>query len=342
LLSKKQVYRIDCFFNLDILLIGVILMQTILDRLYENMISGSTKLDSLLVSDVKWHVSDPINDLTGKQQMLMEFWQPLITAIPDIERKPFINIESDYQGDDWVASTGYFVGTFSESLFGIPASKKTLYLRFTELAQLQDRKINEYYLILDLIDVMNQVGVNPLRRSLGYSGLVMPPTTMDGIVRQNSPVEEAVQSQQLVEDMLDELGRFDGRSLKSMKLEKFWHPNFMWYGPAGIGTTRGIEGFRANHQGPFVFSFPDRVVDHKATLIADGNYVATGGWPHMHGTHSAGGWLGLPSTGRHLSLRVMDIWRREGSHLRENWVAIDIINMCKQMGLDVFAMMKEQ
>ena len=38
----------------------------------------------------------------------------------------------------------------------------------------------------------------------------------------------------------------------------------------------------------------------------------------------------------------MDIWRREGDLLKENWVAIDIIDMCMQMGLDVFAMMKEQ
>jgi hypothetical protein len=38
----------------------------------------------------------------------------------------------------------------------------------------------------------------------------------------------------------------------------------------------------------------------------------------------------------------MDIWRREGDLLKENWVGIDIIDMCMQMGLDVFAMMKEQ
>ena len=114
----------------------------------------------------------------------------------------------------------------------------------------------------------------------------------------------------------------------------------MWYGPAGIGTTRGISGFRKQHQGPFVFSFPDRVVDHKATLVKCGNYVATGGWPHMHGSHLVGGWLGLPPCGKELELRVIDIWRREDSLLKENWVGIDIIHMCQQMGLDVFEMMK--
>ncbi len=57
----------------------------------------------------------------------------------------------------------------------------------------------------------------------------------------------------------------------------------------------------------------------------------------MHGTHSGGGWLGLPPTGQQLELRVMDIWRREGDLLKENWVAIDICHMLDQMGLDVFA-----
>lgn len=60
----------------------------------------------------------------------------------------------------------------------------------------------------------------------------------------------------------------------------------------------------------------------------------------MHGTHSVGGWLGLPPTNQTLELRVIDIWRREGNLLKENWVGIDIIQMCKQMGLDVFALMK--
>jgi hypothetical protein len=99
--------------------------------------------------------------------------------------------------------------------------------------------------------------------------------------------------------------------------------------------------FEKNHQGPFVFSFPDRVVDHKAAIIKKGNYVSTGGWPHMHGSHLAGGWLGLPPSGIKLELRVIDIWRRENNLLKENWVGIDIIHMCKQMGLDVFAMMKD-
>jgi len=317
-------------------------LQTPIDKLYQQLKSSPAQASDYLIEDVQWHVSAPINQLHGKNELINNYWQPLVKALPDIERKPFINVESEYQGATWIASTGYLIGTFTNELLGIPATNRTLYLRYTELVQLQEGKVSVAYTILDFLDAMNQAGVNPLRKSLGHSGLVMPPSTMDGLHRPETSISEAEKSTQLVLDMLEELGRFDGKSLESMQLQDYWHSDFMWYGPAGIGTTRGIEGFRANHQGPFVFSFPDRSVDHKATLVADGNYVATGGWPHMHGTHSVGGWLGLPPSNKELSLRVMDIWRREGDLLKENWVAIDIIDMCMQMGLDVFAMMKQQ
>ena len=313
--------------------------MSIITRLY-NALKGHGHLNELAMDDMRLNASYPINELRGLNEVSLSYWQHLQQALPDIERKPMIEFSSDYQGAQWIAATGYFIGTFSNHLFDIPATHKTLYLRFTELVKLEQGKIADYFIILDFLDVMNQAGVNPLRKSLGHDGLIMPPSTMDGLNPVSSSTESADITEELVMDMLDELGRFDGKSLESMQLDKFWHNDFMWYGPAGIGTTRGIKGFRKHHQGPFVFSFPDRVVDHKATIIKKGHYVATGGWPHMHGSHLLGGWLGLPPSGKNLELRVMDIWRREGDKLKENWVGIDIIHMCKQMGLDVFEMMK--
>ena len=313
--------------------------MSIITRFY-NALKGHGSLNEIAMDDMKLNASYTINELNGVNEISSSYWLHLQQALPDIERKPMIEFASEYQGAEWIAATGYFIGTFKNSLFEIPATGKTLYLRFTELVKLEQGKIADYFIILDFLDVMNQAGVNPLRKSLGHDGLIMPPSTMDGLWPMSSSSDAAEITEKLVMDMLDELGRFDGKSLESMQLDKFWHDDFMWYGPAGIGTTRGIEGFRQHHQGPFVFSFPDRIVDHKATIIKKGHYVATGGWPHMHGSHLSGGWLGLPPSGQNLELRVMDIWRREGDKLKENWVGIDIIHMCKQMGLDVFEMMK--
>jgi predicted ester cyclase len=313
--------------------------MSIINNFY-HALNGVGDIRDFALENMELNVSYPINTIIGIDSIKVDYWAVLATAMENIERKAFIEFSSEYENKEWHTATGYFVGTFASDLLDIPATGKSLYLRFTELVELEGGKIAKYYIILDFLDVMNQAGVNPLRRSLGHDGLIMPPTTMDGLRPEESSSEQANVTEKLVMDMLDELGRFDGKSLESMKLENYWHEDFMWYGPAGIGTTRGIEGFRSHHQGPFVFSFPDRLVDHKATIIKKGNYVATGGWPHMHGSHLVGGWLGLPPCGKELELRVMDIWRREGDKLKENWVGIDIIHMCKQMGLDVFNMMK--
>jgi len=313
-----------------------------LDELYASIASRSEAVirataQRVLHPDVEWHVAHPINDLQGVDAVIEAFLLPLARALPDLERKPFIALEGDYEGRDWCDGTGYFVGTFAEPLLGIAPTGKTLYLRYTEMVCTAGGQITQCYIIPDFLDVMMQAGCYPLRAPLGHAGLIMPPTTFDGVVATCEDAAYSATTRTLVMDMLACLGRYDGKALGSMDLENYWHEDFMWYGPGGIGTTRGISGFRQHHQGPFLAGFPDRGVDVHVNILAAGDYVATGGWPHMHGTHTGGDWLGLEPTGTALTLRVMDIWRREGDLLKENWVAIDIPDMLHQMGRDVFS-----
>ena len=286
-------------------------------------------------SDCRVGVAYPFNDFHGLDAFKTHFLDPLNGAIPDLERRPMIALRSDFEGDLWEMGTGHWVGTFQGALAGIPGNGRQVALRYTEMLRFADGKVAEMYVIPDWLDLMQQTGVYPLRPSLGASGTILPPRTLDGVYPTGTS-QFAEQSIELVMAMLSELGQYDGKSLESMRLDAYWDPDFIWYGPAGIGTTRGISGFRAHHQGPFLKAFPDRVVDHHGATLASGCYVGTGGWPHMHATHSGGGWLGLPPSGVYLELRVMDIWRREGDRLIENWVAIDIPHMLAQMGMDVF------
>lgn len=309
--------------------------------------ASDPQVRGLLSDDLLWCAAHPINDLKGVDAFFNDYWQPIKTALPDVERKPFIVVEGDFVSEEtgelgrWVNSTGYLIGTFDKPLLGIPATGKSLYLRYFELLRVANGKIVECYIILDFLDAMNQADVNPLRPSLGHDGLVMPPTTMDGLTQNDINGSEGKLTLDLVDGMLTELGRFDGKSLLSMDLAKYWHNDFMWYGPGGIGTTRGIEGFRKHHQGPFLVGFPDRDVVYAKSFVGEGNYVATGGWPHMTATHTGSGWLGMAPTDKALTIRVMDFWRREGELLKDNWVSIDIIEFLLQMGLDVFAQMRE-
>ena len=322
------------------------LTQTIATQFYERLRNASTAGEreqalALLAPDVCWNVATPVNTLTGRDAFWREYWQPLQTALPDLEYRPFIMVEGVYENETWINSTGYFLGTFAAPLFGIPPTGKTLYLRFGELLRVRDGKIAAGYVIPDFIAAMEQAGVSPLRPSLGHGGLVPPPATLDGVTKRAQDATQTRKSEALVEAMLAGLLRYDGASLLSMNQEAYWHPHFMWYGPAGIGATRGLAGFRAHHQGPFLQAFPNRTVHATTSWNARGNYVATGGWPNMKATHTGDGWLGLPASGATLTLRVMDFWRREGDRLRENWVSIDIPHMLLQMGHDVFQCMRE-
>lgn len=308
---------------------------------YQAWIDGSSGLD-FVAEDVVWNCAHPVNELIGLEQTRAGFWAPLHNAMPDIERRPLVVVNGTSEGAYWQTNTGHLVGTFHRPLFGIPATGQTLFLRFTEMVRFDQAKIKACFIILDFLDAMNQAGVNPLRASPGHSGTIPAPASMDGIQPRNSDPAQSEITRELVTEMAAELARFDGRSLASMDLAKHWHPDFMWYGPAGIGTTRGIDGFRKHHQGPFVFAFPDRSIDRSEAFIAEGNYAAVGGWPHMSGTHTGhSGWMGMPPTGKEISMRVFDIWRRDKNLLVENWVAIDIIDMLMQMGLDVFEQMQQ-
>ena len=129
-----------------------------------------------------------------------------------------------------------------------------------------------------------------------------------------------------------------------MGMNKFWHPKMNWYGPSGIGTGRGIEGFRKWHQIPFLAAMPDRgkFVDQITYhFFGDGNYVGVTGWPNMIQTLSDGGWMGIAPSGKRITMRSLDFWRIEKGLSRENWVLVDLLDVYDQIGVDVFARIRE-
>ena len=67
----------------------------------------------------------------------------------------------------------------------------------------------------------------------------------------------------------------------------------------------------------------------------------TGGWPSVSATHLGANWLGMPATGKEIHMRVMDFYRLDDDGLlSENWVPIDIIDILRQMGFDVFSRLR--
>ncbi len=300
-------------------------------------------LTAAFAPDANVRLAFPFEDLDGPLDLFETAYLPLSRAIPDLERRDTIVMAGDSKLDsNWVGCGGYYTGTFVAPWLDIPPTGHHVGMRFHEFYRVVDGQIVEMQALWDIPEVMMQAGAWPMVPSLGREWHVPGPATTDGLVPDPRDPEYAAASVKLVGDMLAALGEFSQGGVEAMRLEQYWHPKFSWYGPSGIGTTRGIVGFRNWHQIPFLNAMPDRVGSlGEGHLFGDGDYVGFTAWPGMHMTISNNGWLGIAPSGQEVTMRSLDFWRREKGLIRENWVLVDILDVYNQIGVDVFARMRE-
>ena len=285
----------------------------------------------------------PFEDLEGADGLYYAALEPLYKAIPDLERRDTIVIAGPTaQGADWVGCCGYYTGSFLHPWMDILPTGHQVSMRFHEFYRMEGQKVVEMQALWDIPEVMVQARAWPMTPSLGREWHVPGPATQDGLVAGPREDAESLLNQELVAEMCDCLGNFAEGGVEAMRLGDFWHDRCSWYGPSGIGTGRGISGFRNWHQIPFLNGLPDRVGgSDMGHLFADGDYVAFTAWPGMHMTVSGDGWLGIAPVERRITMRSLDFWRCENGLIRENWVLIDLLDVYHQIGVDVFARMRE-
>jgi predicted ester cyclase len=217
-------------------------------------------------------------------------------------------------------------------------------MRYAEFFRVEEHRVVEMQALWDIPQVMMQANAWPMTPSLGVEWLVPGPATQDGILTAPYDKLKADASLQLVVDMLTALGRHPlSGGPEIMQLDRYWHPKMLWHGPAGIGTARRISGFRNWHQIPFLKAMPDRrgAISDADAIFAEGDYVATTGWPNMQMTISGDGWLGIAPSNQKITMRSLDFWRCENGLIRENWVLVDLLHVYSQIGVDVFSRMRE-
>ena len=240
--------------------------------------------------DADWFGSHPLNELHGIAA-IENVWRDMRRAFPDMERRDSILVGGAYEGSDMVAAMGHYQATFVEDWLGVPATHGVVHLRYCEVHRYVDGRIAHTYALIDLLDLMRQAGVWPLPPSLGAEGMWPGPATGDGLRLSSGGDGLGEASRDTVLAMHQAMFDFDGVNLDSMDQAEYWAEHFMWYGPAGIGACRGMTGYQAHHQIPFLTAFPDRGGAGHYVCIGDGEYVVTGGWPSVVATHTGGGWL---------------------------------------------------
>lgn len=282
----------------------------------------------------------PFERLSGADDFFESALSPLAHAFASFERRDAIVMAGAAEDAAiWVGCCGYYTGAFTKTFLDIPPTGQFATMRFHEFYRLDGDQIVEVQALWDIPELMHQAGAWPMTPQLGAQFYAQAPSTQDGLAIVNRNGDHAQQSQKLVAAMCADLGNFASGGVEAMRLDHYWHPKCSWYGPYGIGAGRGLDGFRRRHQIPFLNALPDR--EGAGTFFADGDYVAVTGWPNMKATVSGGGWMGIAPANQQITMRSLDFWRCENGMIRENWVLVDLLSVYDQIGVDVFARMRE-
>lgn len=296
--------------------------------------------------DYLWRGVYPFRQQDDSLSAARVFWQPLMQSFSRLQRREDIFIAGDNVYDDktWVMSMGNFMGLFDTDFLGIPATRRIANLRYAEFSCVHDGKICETGLFVDLIGLMVQAGVNPLPASTGVYYNYPGPRYHDGLlINEEAAAEESEATLALLNEMVQDLSDLNASGSMDCPpevLAKTWHKDMLWYGPAGIGASYTIPRYQEQHQLPFRGQLGDKRFEGHVCRFAEGNFACFFGWPNLR-NNPLGGWLGLPGGTVDTQMQVVDVYRREGDKLAENWVLIDLPWWLKQQGLDVLERNRE-
>ncbi|WP_377511857.1 ester cyclase [Octadecabacter sp. R77987] len=294
-------------------------------------------------ADYVWRGMHPFDQQSGAADVARVFWAPLLTSLTRLQRREDIFFaglnEIDGETSTWVVSMGHLAGLFDAPWLGIPPTGKMVFLRYCEFHRVAGGKIVETALFCDIPHLMIQAGQDPFPPQTA-AHLVQPgPIGHDGLLYDANDPATGAATLAAINAMISDLGTWGlGLPLED-ELARTWNDDMIWWGPAGIGATYTIERYAKQHSGPFRAGFTERSKTRHLCRMAEGHFGGFFGWPNFTAV-ATGGFMGLPATGKPGEFRVIDIYRRDGDKLAENWVFIDVLHYLNTQGLDVLGRMK--
>ena len=302
-----------------------------------------TLLARRMTQDAIWRGVHPFNMQTGFEGACAAFWQPFLSAFTAVQRREDVFFAGQSVTGDtsaiWTASMGHLMGLFDAPFLSIPPTRKIAMLRYAEFNRVDQGKIVETAFFCDLLHLMAQAGIKRFPAQTA-AHLVQPgPRTHDGLLFAAQDPAEGQQTITVIERMANAINDAN-RNLTTWnphdEMAQKWTEDMLWWGPEGIGATYTIDRYIEQHQGPFRRLLKDRVFNGHLCRIGEGNYGAFFGWPNLTLTN-ANGYMGLPPSDIRADMRVVDVYRREGDKLAENWVFIDMLHFLKMQGVDMLA-----
>ena len=295
--------------------------------------------------DLLWRGFHPFNEIRGLKNLYSQFWQPFKKSFFNYQRRMdiFLAGYNTISGNEgvWVVSMGHLMGLFDNPWIGIKETKKIAMLRYCEFSKIQNGKITEVAMFFDIPHLMLQAGIKAFPSETGIS-LVQPgPLTHDGLMFNEQDTNEGNRTIEIIENMIKDVKVWTSTSRVSLieELKKSWNENMIWWGPTGIGSTYTIERYANQHAGPFRETFKERIFNGHLCRITEGNFGGFFGWPNLTLTPSKT-FMGITASPKSSEMRVIDMYRREGDKLTENWVFIDLLHFWKILGVDILKSLK--
>lgn len=304
--------------------------------------SGTDALGDVIAAhsstDIRWRGVHPFGELQGTDKVAETIWRPLRNAFSHLQRRDDIIFagrnEIDGFAGIWVVTMGHLMGLFDNTWIGIRPTGKLAFLRFCTFHRIDAGKIVETVMHIDIPHLMSQAGQNPFTAQTAQH-LVQPgPQTHDGLLLERQAKTDGDKTLALINAMIGDIGTWQSSVPLEEELARSWRDDMIWWGPEGIGATYTIQRYAKQHAGPFRAGWSNRSSTRHIARLAEGLYGGFFGWPNFT-AEPAGGFMGLPKSDKKCEFRVIDIYRRDGEKLAENWVFIDLLHIFHQHGVDI-------
>jgi len=231
---------------------------------------------------------------------------------------------------------GHLLGRFDAPFLGVRPTGLATMLRYAEFNQIRDGKIVDCTLFFDAMNFMAQAGAEVMPPSTAATMVTPGPRTHDGLLFDPQPAEEGTRTLHLFQRMINRLLSVDVHTTDT-DLSLDWTDDMIWWGPGGIGAPYTQEGYLKQHCVPFEEGLEWGDFFGHRCEFAEGCFGGFFGWPTFDVT-SLGGYIGLaPKSDRKATMRVVDLYRREGDLIAENWNFIDHLHFLDQLGVDLVA-----
>ncbi len=289
-----------------------------------------------VAADYRWRGMHPFNELASAEAVAEAFWEPLKVAMAPLQRRADMFLAGANQVDDWstiwVVEMGHLMGIWERPWLGVAPTGKLAFLRYAEFHRIDNGKLAETACFVDILNLLALSGHTSIPEVTGSEVLTPGPRNHDGLLHHPQPPEEGRRTVELIAAMIADLR---GQSLCSPErhLARFWTGDMCWFGPGGIGASAFHHGYRRGHSGPFEEGLEFIRYREHVTRIGEGHFGGFFGYPSL--TMRSRGYLGLPASDTPADMRIVDLYRRQGDRLAENWIFIDIPHFLAMQGIHI-------